>query len=56
LREDAEEFSKAGFVDIAEIALAVEVDPLRMLLAESFANHSLEFDVGLDLRGHKIAG
>ena len=33
LREDAEEVSKARFVNIAEIALAIDVDPLRMLLA-----------------------
>jgi hypothetical protein len=53
--EDAEEFSKARFVEIAESGLAVDVDPLRMLLAESFANHSLQFGVGLDFRSHEIA-
>ena len=27
---------------------------VRMLLAQSFANHSLQFGVGLDFRGHEI--
>ena len=55
-REDSEEFSKARFVHIAESALSIGVDPLGMLLAQSFANHSLQFGIGLDFRGHEIAG
>jgi hypothetical protein len=34
----------------------VGVDPLGMLLAQSFANHLLEFGVSLDFSGHVIVG
>jgi len=54
-REDAEEFSKARFVDIAKIALAVDIDPLGMLLAQRLANHLLQLGVGPNSRGHGIA-
>jgi hypothetical protein len=56
LREDNEKFRKACFVDIAESALSIGADPLWMLLAQSFANHALQFGVGLNFRGHEIAG
>jgi hypothetical protein len=56
LREENEKFRETCFVDIAESALSIGTDPLWMLLAQSFANHSLQFGVGLNFRGHEVAG
>ena len=51
-----EKFSKARFIGIADSALSMGVDPLGMLLAQSFANHLLQFGVHLDFSGHVIVG
>jgi hypothetical protein len=34
----------------------MRVDPLGILLAQSFANHSLQFGERLDFSGHAIVG
>jgi hypothetical protein len=46
--EQNEEFSKTRFIASADSALSMSVDPLGILLAQSFANHLLQFGVRLD--------
>jgi hypothetical protein len=36
--------------------VSMRVDPLGILLAQSFANHSLQFGERLDFSGHAIVG
>ncbi len=54
--EQNEEFSKTRFIGIANSALSMRVDPLGILLAQSFANHSLQFGERLDFSGHVVVG
>ena len=53
--EQDEEFSKTRLIGIADRALSMGVDPLRILLAQSLADHFMQFGVCLDFSGHKIA-